>query len=121
MSCSWDLICVDCSGARAGLDFNHGGDQIAAMLEFREPMAAVWGGTRQLWAFFCGPQSRFEQCAEFLAAHREHNLAVISEYGEVWGACSKRVECACGQMRYCTFVKDHYGECSPKVMPRHTL
>lgn len=87
MSTYYDIKCLDC-GEEAGWHWNHGEEQLAEILACKEMIAAAAPMVRSVdvtelrighpeWGGGCSS-------VEFIADHLTHNLAVVSEYGDVY-------------------------------------
>ena len=113
MSESYDLKCITCN-VWAGMDWNHGGHDLARIWDKREEIAAVarisipeieiriesWRGPFPL---------------DFFAAHKDHDVQPWSEYGHALKTCWKTIPCgSCGHHNRCALDVGHAPPCAAK-------
>lgn len=113
MSTDWFLYCVPCA-AQSGEEFNHGEDDLASILAQRPAIEAAVESMPEARIQFevCGRDAEF---GAFFAAHRGHEVRVRNEYGDDFGSCAKRVDCAaCGNADRCGLPRDHDPPCKPR-------
>ena len=123
MSTHWDIYCVDCDDSlglnRSGAT-NHAEDTLADLLGHREALAAmaVVGDVNAVW------RDTVYLDASWFALHREHALAVQSEYGYLLCDCREVYKCpTCGTWEQCRRETGHDGDCAkvrdydPSVKP----
>lgn len=118
MSTYWDIVCLDCEidgkNESAGWHWNHGEQELAAILAQKDKIAAAWpmfevvGGTDLRIGF---PESGGSvEAVRFFAMHHQHRLAVMNEYGDVLDECLHRWNCGdCNHGLVCHRPKGHDG------------
>lgn len=100
-------------GVEAGIDANHGGAELVALLRLRpeaEAFAEKIESGREAHKACFWEQWEAPRWARWLAAHKGHEVKVFSEYGYAFDQCSERVDCeTCRTMHVCALPLDHEG------------
>lgn len=124
MSCGYDIHCLVCKygggdgtgyTVNTGLDWNHAGRELAAVLAQRDKLTDFGRllsnplindvADRE-----SGPTSPLIRIANFFIAHEGHELAVVDEYGRRWDRCGQFIVYDCGHKHPCVLQVGHEGD-----------
>lgn len=110
MSCAWDVKCLTCN-VKAGMDVNHGVDIMRLLITNAKTIAAIddlsTAAGKIGWFVELGSPG-FSIPVQWFREHHAHRLAPVSEYGDLDGECSEKVQCPhCGSWMKCVLERDH--------------
>lgn len=92
MSCSWDIICVDCR-EMAGIDnANHEDELMRTLIKHRDAIAALADLAGDSWSFDLVINSHYVS-PSFFAKHFGHVLRPFSEYRTFDAPCDQDFVC----------------------------
>jgi len=113
MSTEWFLHCATCRSSHPE-QFNPGEDDLAEVLARRaeiERAAEALPGAKLVFEVL----SREVEVGAFFREHRGHEVVVLNWYGDRFGECAKRVDCAaCGAYQRCGKPQGHEPPCEPR-------
>ena len=114
MSCSWDIVCVDCR-ERAGIDnANHADELMRILIRHQRTIAAVGELAAELWSLDLIANTYYISSL-FFKNHLGHQLRPISEYGTFDTTCGHDFVCptcnkwvACDQQEHWMIPSDEH-------------
>lgn len=117
MSCDWFYYCETCKvdGWGAGADFNNMSDELIRLLDYFPLLVQIGKANIRVDVSrfgFCS--SRDDDVARWAVQHEGHDILVKSEYGQIFGLCSKPIQCpTCEHKSYkCSLPVRHDGNCA---------
>lgn len=113
MSTYWDIACLDCNTS-AGWHWNHGEQELSAILAHKDKIAAAWPMFEALQNVDLRigfPESGGNvDAVRFFSLHHSHRLVVMNEYGDALDECLHRWDCGCcGRGLVCHRPTGHAG------------
>lgn len=110
MSCSWDIVCLNCD-ERAGIEnANHEDELMRVLIKHRRALAMVGEMAAELWSLDLVANTHYVTPL-FFREHEGHELRPISEYGtfdticgrdfvcptcQIWVVCDRKEPCLSG-------------------------
>lgn len=114
MSRGWNIRCEQCSVDLLEDYWNHGDDELRALLAAADKIADLAAilphvELSNINGYRSAP-------SEFFVTHRDHPLALYDEYGTKDGQCWHRAPCGgCGHAAPCALAYGHAPPCVPRA------
>jgi hypothetical protein len=118
MSCYWHIQCLTCGVRNSFYNANHADRAMAIIVKHAKAIAALAPFLEEIdreTTIEFGILNEGAIDVAWFAAHQDHDLRPINEYGQLFGQCVEYVECgSCDTRHHCKLDAKHDGPCLSK-------